>query len=77
MSLYEGLSVRRSIRRLVRLLVGPSRVFFQTTEIEWKQHRITGKVEIWFPDCKQTVNSYKGTNLINNSDATCTSIDID
>ena len=36
--------IRGSVRRLVGLSVSP--------EIEWKQRRMTGKVEIWIPDFK-------------------------
>ena len=48
-SLYEGLSVRESIRPLVRTLVGNA--FFLIAEIDKKQHGIIGKVETLFLNC--------------------------
>ena len=45
-SLYEGLSVRRSVHRSVTR-------FFLIAEIDKKQQRIIGKVETLFLDCKE------------------------
>ena len=47
-SLYEGLSVGRSVRPSVRRSVTR---FFLIAEIEKKQHRIIRKVETFFLDC--------------------------
>ena len=55
-SLYEGLSVCRSVRWLVR----PSVMhFFQTADFEWKRHRIIGKVETLFLDCNNLQKNLK------------------
>ena len=47
-SLYEGLSVGRSVGPSVRRSVTR---FFLIAEIDKKQHRIIGKVETLFLDC--------------------------
>ena len=43
---------------IVYLYYGGAEIFFfWTAKIEWKRHRITGKVEIWLPDCKYPASS--------------------
>ena len=51
-SLYDGLSVGPSVYPSDRRYA-----VFLIAEIEWKRHRIIGKVEIWIPDLKQSANN--------------------
>ena len=55
-SLYEGLSVGRSVRPLVGRSVPR---FFLIAEIDKKQHRIIGKVETLFLDCNNLQKNFK------------------